>query len=79
MRQIEFLKMHGLGNDFVVLDGRLPGPALAVADYRAVGDRRRGVGYDQFLTIEGKALESLVGAEFRALLSEPPNERLVLK
>ena len=52
MRQIEFLKMHGLGNDFVVLDGRLPGPALAVADYRAVGDRRRGVGYDQFLTIE---------------------------
>lgn len=52
MRQIEFLKMHGLGNDFVVLDGRLPGPVLAATDYRAVGDRRRGVGYDQFLTIE---------------------------
>ena len=52
MRQIEFLKMHGLGNDFVVLDGRRPGPVLAATDYRAVGDRRRGVGYDQFLTIE---------------------------
>ncbi|WP_420402854.1 diaminopimelate epimerase [Nisaea sp.] len=52
MRQIAFLKMNGLGNDFVVLDGRLPGPALDERDYRAVGDRRRGVGYDQFLTIE---------------------------
>lgn len=52
MRQIAFLKMNGLGNDFVVLDGRTAGPTLTERDYRAVGNRRRGVGYDQFLTIE---------------------------
>jgi len=48
---LPFLKMHGLGNDFVVVDGRATDAALSVAQYRAVGDRRRGVGYDQFLTI----------------------------
>jgi diaminopimelate epimerase len=48
---LPFLKMHGLGNDFVVVDGRTVDAALSVAQYRAVGDRRRGVGYDQFLTI----------------------------
>lgn len=48
---LPFLKMHGLGNDFVVVDGRTNDAALSVAQYRAVGDRRRGVGYDQFLTI----------------------------
>ncbi|WPZ35093.1 diaminopimelate epimerase [Thalassobaculum sp. OXR-137] len=48
---LPFLKMHGLGNDFVVVDGRKADAALSVAQYRAVGDRRRGVGYDQFLTI----------------------------
>ena len=48
---LPFLKMHGLGNDFVVVDGRKADATLSVAQYRAVGDRRRGVGYDQFLTI----------------------------
>lgn len=49
-----FLKMHGLGNDFVVLDAR--GTAgLSTAAVRAVGDRRRGVGFDQLLTIEPSA------------------------
>lgn len=48
---LPFLKMHGLGNDFVVVDGRTADAALTEAQYRAVGDRRRGVGYDQFLTI----------------------------
>jgi diaminopimelate epimerase len=48
---LPFLKMHGLGNDFVVVDGRTADAALSEAQYRAVGDRRRGVGYDQFLTI----------------------------
>lgn len=48
---LPFLKMHGLGNDFVIVDGRKADAALTEAQYRAVGDRRRGVGYDQFLTI----------------------------
>jgi diaminopimelate epimerase len=51
MSGLAFTKMHGLGNDFVVVDGRAHPAALTPAQYRAVGDRRRGVGYDQFLTI----------------------------
>jgi diaminopimelate epimerase len=51
MRRLDFTKMHGLGNDFVVVDARAEDPGLDTAAYRAVGDRRRGVGYDQFLTI----------------------------
>jgi diaminopimelate epimerase len=44
--------MHGLGNDFVVLDARGGGARLSEDAVRAVGDRRRGVGFDQLLTIE---------------------------
>jgi diaminopimelate epimerase len=47
-----FLKMHGLGNDFVVLDARGRSPALTPAIIRAIGDRRRGVGFDQLLVLE---------------------------
>jgi diaminopimelate epimerase len=51
-----FLKMHGLGNDFVVFDargGRDPGMSAALA--RALGDRHRGVGFDQLVVIEPDA------------------------
>ena len=51
MMRINFTKMHGLGNDFVVVDARVEDPGLDGAAYRAIGDRRRGIGYDQFLTI----------------------------
>jgi diaminopimelate epimerase len=51
MMDLAFTKMHGLGNDFVVVDARAGDPGLGLEDYRAIGDRRRGVGYDQFLTI----------------------------
>jgi len=52
---VPFLKMNGLGNDFVVIDARkhglTPGPDAA----RRIGDRHRGVGFDQLLIIgEGK-------------------------
>ena len=52
MREIPFIKMHGLGNDFVVLDGRADSIALTADEVRRVADRRRGVGCDQFITIE---------------------------
>jgi len=49
---LPFVKMHGLGNDFVILDLRggkaAPTPGLA----RAIADRRRGIGFDQLITIE---------------------------
>ncbi len=47
-----FLKMHGLGNDFVVFDARKSGLALDAKSARAVADRRFGVGCDQVIVIE---------------------------
>jgi diaminopimelate epimerase len=47
-----FRKMHGLGNDFVVFDGRNRDLVLDEATARAVADRRFGVGCDQVIVIE---------------------------
>jgi diaminopimelate epimerase len=47
-----FLKMHGLGNDFVVLDGRAKKPALSTAMAQRIADRHTGVGCDQLVIIE---------------------------
>ena len=47
-----FLKMHGLGNDFVILDGRAPGLDLSLERRRAIADRRLGVGCDQLIVLE---------------------------
>lgn len=48
---IPFLKMHGLGNDFVVIDARGGGDPMTPALARAVGDRHFGVGFDQLAVI----------------------------
>jgi diaminopimelate epimerase len=47
-----FLKMHGLGNDFVIFDARNQTLALDAAAARAIADRRFGVGCDQVIVIE---------------------------
>ena len=47
-----FTKMHGAGNDFVVIDLRDGAPPLAPAQCRAISDRHTGVGCDQILTVE---------------------------
>ncbi len=52
MDALPFLKMHGLGNDFVVLDARERAVRLSAAAVRAIADRRRGVGCDQLIIIE---------------------------
>ncbi|HLI21192.1 MAG TPA: diaminopimelate epimerase [Stellaceae bacterium] len=44
--------MHGLGNDFVVIDARAAALSLSESAARAVADRHRGVGCDQILIIE---------------------------
>ncbi|MCV6591545.1 MAG: diaminopimelate epimerase [Silicimonas sp.] len=49
---LPFMKMHGLGNDFVVIDRRLGGAAITADLARAIGDRHRGVGFDQLAVIE---------------------------
>lgn len=45
------MKMHGLGNDFVVIDSRGGGAVTTPALARALGDRNRGVGFDQLAEI----------------------------
>jgi diaminopimelate epimerase len=47
-----FFKMHGCGNDFVVLDEREGKLGLTPARAAAIADRRRGVGCDQFIALE---------------------------
>ncbi len=47
-----FIKMHGLGNDFVVVDARTEPFVLDDASTRAVADRRTGIGCDQLITLE---------------------------
>ncbi|MDE8345731.1 MAG: diaminopimelate epimerase [Acidocella sp.] len=49
---IPFLKMHGAGNDFVVLDARSAPIALTAPTIRLIADRRLGVGCDQMIIIE---------------------------
>jgi diaminopimelate epimerase len=55
MEPVPFVKMHGCGNDFVVLDGRRTRLALDPEVVRRIGDRHRGVGFDQLLLIESGA------------------------
>ena len=52
MRGLPFVKMHGLGNDFVIIDGRAGAPSFDDKAARAVADRHRGVGCDQLLILE---------------------------
>jgi diaminopimelate epimerase len=49
---LRFTKMQGIGNDFVVLDGRTSHAALTPELARALADRHFGVGCDQVMTIE---------------------------
>ena len=59
---LPFMKMHGLGNDFVIVDSRGSNGREAVMTAglaRAIGDRHRGVGFDQLAEIRDVA-----GADF---------------
>lgn len=49
---LPFMKMHGLGNDFVVIDLRTGGQPPAAGLIARIADRNRGVGFDQLATIE---------------------------
>ncbi len=54
MKDLPFVKMHGLGNDFVVLDARAQSLELTPAQVRAIADRRTGVGCDQLILVEAE-------------------------
>ncbi len=58
--QVPFVKMHGLGNDFIVLDARPGGvPAMTAALAAALADRRTGIGCDQLILLEASAVADL--------------------
>jgi len=51
--RVPFVKMHGLGNDFVVLDGRETAlPAIHAASAAALANRHTGIGCDQLVLLE---------------------------
>ncbi|MFZ3234828.1 MAG: diaminopimelate epimerase [Stellaceae bacterium] len=52
MAKVTFLKMHGLGNDFVVLDARRAAIAVGAEGARALADRHTGIGCDQLIVLE---------------------------
>ncbi|GAB3735646.1 diaminopimelate epimerase [Luteimonas pelagia] len=59
---LRFTKMHGAGNDFVVIDLRDGTPPPTPSQCRRLADRRKGVGCDQVLTIEGSDADGVVAA-----------------
>src|SRR3990170_2222661 len=48
---MRFHKMHGLGNDFVIVDGREQSVIITPELARAIADRHRGVGCDQLILV----------------------------
>ena len=58
--KISFTKMHGLGNDFVVIDAINQDIQLSSEQIRSISDRNRGIGCDQLLLVEAPADESVL-------------------
>jgi diaminopimelate epimerase len=52
MVALPFRKMHGIGNDFVVLDGRAGDLSIGAAEARAIADRYCGIGCDQIILLQ---------------------------
>ena len=51
--RVPFIKMHGLGNDFIVLDARVDAvPAITTTIAAALADRKTGIGCDQLILLE---------------------------
>ncbi|MBM3364842.1 MAG: diaminopimelate epimerase [Betaproteobacteria bacterium] len=60
--KIKFTKMHGAGNDFIVIDAVRQSVNLTAEQYRQLADRRFGIGADQILIVERP---SQAGIDFR--------------
>ncbi|MBX5459470.1 MAG: diaminopimelate epimerase [Steroidobacteraceae bacterium] len=50
--RIDFTKMHGLGNDFIVFDSPAGAPLPSAAQWRRLSARHTGIGFDQALVLE---------------------------
>ncbi len=60
--KINFLKMHGLGNDFIMLDGVSQQLTISSEDVVRLSDRHLGIGCDQLLIVEPTLIE---GVDFK--------------
>jgi diaminopimelate epimerase len=60
--QVNFTKMHGLGNDFIVIDAISQSVSLTPQQVQQLADRHFGIGCDQLLLVEAA---STAGADFR--------------
>lgn len=60
--KLKFTKMHGAGNDFIVIDAIRQSVNLTAEQWRQLADRRFGVGADQILVVERP---TQVGVDFR--------------
>ena len=65
MHMINFTKMHGLGNDFVVMNNLDGDISLSVDEIRKLSDRRFGIGFDQLLMVENATSKE---ADFRYVI-----------
>jgi len=63
--QLNFTKMHGLGNDFVVIDAISQAVNLTAEQVRFIADRRFGVGCDQLLLVESPDKNGLNSIDFK--------------
>ena len=62
---INFTKMQGLGNDFIVIDNIDGNVSLSVEEIRKLSDRRFGIGFDQLLMVESPIKKE---ADFRYVI-----------
>lgn len=62
---INFTKMHGLGNDFIVMNNIDGDISLSIEEIRKLSDRRFGVGFDQLLIVESATSKE---ADFRYVI-----------
>ncbi|MDC0057441.1 diaminopimelate epimerase [Alphaproteobacteria bacterium] len=51
MQKVDFIKMHGLGNDFVIIDNRIETIKISTKLINKLSDRKSGAGCDQLITI----------------------------
>lgn len=68
-----FLKMHGLGNDFLLLDARQTAITLTAQQIRNLADRRTGVGFDQLILVEPSEVATVRARFWNSDGSEVPS------
>jgi diaminopimelate epimerase len=70
MAKSEFHKMHGLGNDFVIIDARACPMDMPRARARAIADRKHGIGCDQLILLHNSKVADVAMRIFNADGSE---------